>query len=247
MLTLQDLALSRGGRRVIGELCAGADRGDAVALLGPNGAGKTTLLHSIAGILKIDTGSISYKSSTIDPASRDWRLKLSYVLDDGGIIPLLTVEEQLYLQAVLTGVSHVESLDRLNHVIELLELGKYRDYRGEELSTGLRKRLGLGLGLIRDAEVFLFDEPYSSLDVQGAAVFNQIILELKRKERITLVASHSFPFPDSLYNRIWSLSAGVLKDYTAEAEIRDFLKGSAGSADSAGNREIEIPWIQKPA
>ncbi len=243
MLNLQDIVVSRGRRPVINALSASVDRGDVVALLGPNGAGKTTLLHFIAGVLKSDSGDIFYAGRKIDTTSTDWRRILTYVLDDGGIIPLLTVEEQITLQSVLTGVDHTESIERARLVIDLLALGKYRDYRGEELSSGVRKRLGIGLGIVRDAEVFLFDEPYSSLDLQATAVFGGILRTLKNRGRIVLVASHSFPFPDHLYSRVWSFSAGAVTDCSNEREVRDRLDHQFPSGGLSGQSEIDIPWI----
>lgn len=243
MLSLQDIVVSRGRRPVINGLSALADRGDVVALLGPNGAGKTTLLHFIAGALKSDSGDIFYRGRRIDTTSLDWRRTLTYVLDDGGIIPLLTVEEQIYLQSILTGVDHTESIERTRFVTDLLELNKYRDYRGDELSSGVRKRLGIGVGIVRDADVFLFDEPYSSLDVQATAVFGGILKTLKNRGRIVLVASHSFPFLDSLYNHVWSLSAGVVTDFSSEQEVRDRLERPFSSGGLGEHSEIDIPWI----
>jgi ABC-2 type transport system ATP-binding protein len=243
MLTLQNIVLSRGNRTIIKDLSASADRGDVVALLGPNGAGKTTLLHFIAGVLKGDSGNIYYQGSKIDPTSLDWRRRLTYVLDDGGIIPLLTIEEQLYLQSVLVGVSHIESIERTRRVIDFLELNKYRNYRGDELSSGLRKRLGIGIGIVRDADVFLFDEPYSSLDVQAMTVFSRILVTLKNRGRIVVVASHSFPFLDNLYNHVWTLSSGVVMDHSNETELRDLLNPPFQSGNSSTYEEIDIPWI----
>ena len=243
MLSLQDILVSRGRKPVLNGLSASADNGDVVALLGPNGAGKTTLLHFIAGALKGDSGDIYHRGRKIDTGSIRWRRSLSYVLDDGGAIPLLTVEEQIYLQSVLMGVDRSESVERTRQVIDLLELGKYRDYRGDELSSGVRKRLGIGLGVVRDADVFLFDEPYSSLDVQAAAVFDRILETLKHCGRIVVVASHSFPFPDGLYNRVWSLSAGEIVDCSNEQEVRDRLDKPSRSNGLSGHGEIELPWI----
>jgi ABC-type multidrug transport system ATPase subunit len=245
MLSIKDVVLSRGGRTVIEDLCASADRGDVVALLGPNGAGKTTLLHFLAGVLKSDSGDIYYRGSRIDSSSLDWRRKLAYVLDDGGIIPLLTVAEQLYLQSALAGVRHGDSIERSRRIIDLLELSKYRDYRGDELSSGLRKRLGIGLGIVRDADVFLFDEPYSSLDGQAMVVFSRIVATLKSRKRIVLVASHSFPFPDNLYNHVWTLSGGVVVDHSNKRQLRDLLNPQVQPGDSGRCKEFDIPWIRQ--
>ena len=243
MLSLQDIVVSRGKKPVLNGLSASADTGEVVALLGPNGAGKTTLLHFIAGALKGDSGDICFRGGKIDTNSLRWRRSLSYVLDDGGTIPLLTVEEQLTLQSVLNGVGRSESVERTRYVIELLELSKYRDYRADELSAGVRKRLGIGLGIVRDAAVFLFDEPYSSLDLQATAVLSRILETLGSRGRIVLVASHSFPFSDGLYKRIWSLSGGVVEDCSSEREVRARLEEPSASGGSSGHGEIELPWI----
>jgi putative ABC transport system ATP-binding protein len=243
MLSLRNIVVSRGGRTIINGVSASADKGDIVALLGPNGAGKTTLLHFIAGVLRSVSGDIHYKGRKIDTTSPDWRRSLTYVLDDGGVIPLLTVEEQIYLQSVLAGAGHRESIERARFVIDLLELSKYRDYRGDELSSGVRKRLGIATGIVRDADVLLFDEPYGSLDVQAAAIFGRILKTLKNRGRIVLVASHSFPFLDSLYNHLWSLSAGVLVDCTNAQEVRNRLNHPFASGGLSERGEIDIPWI----
>jgi len=242
MLNLHNIGISRGGHSVINGLSVKANRGDVIALIGSNGAGKTTLLQIISGILKSDSGYISFNGNEVALTSIDWRFRLSYILDDGGIIPLLTVEEQLYLQCSLIGISHEESSKRTKYIMDLLELGKYRDHRGNELSAGLSKRLGIGIGIVRNAEVFLFDEPFNALDVQTMNILGKILMILKKRGRIVIVASHSFPFPGNLYNHVWNLSKGVIKDYSDDFEISNLLDHSfkSGSGDS---KEVDIPWI----
>lgn len=243
VLSLRDLTVSRGGRTVLEGLSAAAGRGDVVALCGPNGAGKSTLLHCLAGVLKNDAGEIRYRDEKIDPRSPGWRRRLSYVLDDGGIIPLLTPAEQLYLQGALSGLGRREAAGRAGQVIDLLELDSHRDYRGDELSSGLRKRLGIGLGIVRDAEVFLFDEPYSSLDSEAAAVFDGVLRALKRKGRIVVVAAHGFSFPGGLYNRVWTLSGGTLEERAAWEGPGESPRSRLQPVSRGGRQEIELPWL----
>ena len=242
MLTLQNIGISRGGHSVINGLSAEADRGDVVALIGSNGSGKTTLLQIISGILKSDSGNVSYDGNKVDLTSLDWRFRLSYILDDGGIIPLLTIEEQLYLQCTLVGIGHGESVERTKYIIDLLEIGRYRGHRGNELSAGLCKRLGIGIGIVRNAEVFLFDEPFNALDVQTMNILGRILMILKNRGRIVIVASHSFPYPGNLYNHVWVLSNGVIRDHSDEREICNLLDHSFQSGNG-GSEEIDIPWI----
>ena len=244
MLSLRGIELSRAGRIVVRDTSVEAERGDVVALLGANGAGKTTLLHYIAGILKSDSGDLYYQGGKVDPSSSKWRCRAAYVLDDGGIIPLLTVEEQICLQCVLAGVSQPEAIERTNLVVELLELNRYRDFRGDELSAGIRKRLGIAIGIVRDADLFLFDEPYGSLDMPTAAVFDRVLWTLKNRGRIVVVASHSFPCSDDLYNRVWMLSAGVAEDHWRQGELRRLLGYEIQSGGQNRPVEIGIPWIR---
>jgi ABC-type multidrug transport system ATPase subunit len=244
VLRLENIVLSRGGKTIVERASPAADRGDIVALLGANGAGKTTLLHFIAGILKGDSGDIYFDENKVETTSLDWRRRLSYVLDDGGTIPLLTMAEQLYLQCVLAGIGPAESVERTRLVVDLLELGRYRDYRGDELSAGLRKRLGIGIGIIRDADVFLFDEPFGSLDVQATAVFGRILATLKRRQRIVIVASHSFPFLSDLCNHIWALSDRVLTAHSEKGQVASLLDHPFQSG-SMSSQEADIPWIRK--
>lgn len=238
MLEHKEIALSRGGRPVITACSVSAERGDAVALIGPNGSGKTTLLHLLSGLLAKDSGRLSFDGREIDPASPDWRYETAFVLDDGGTIPLLTVEEQLLLAGALSGLESGEAAGRADAVIRLLQLETHRRHRGDELSSGLRKRLGLGIGIIRDARIFLFDEPFSALDVEAAAVFIGIIEALKSKGRIVVFASHTLPFAGSLCSRVWRLAGGTRPQ---GARAQDVPGSPAGRQSFVESLQAETP------
>ena len=198
MLELKNIVLSRGKHKVLDGVNAEASAGRVIALLGENGTGKTTLLNCICGMLKCDSGEIFSGNKAVDPESDEWKEKISYVLDEGSAIPLLTVDEQLRLQCLLSGIGKSEASKRADHIISLLNLEKHRDYRAEELSAGLRKKLGIGLGLIRNAEIYLFDEPFSSLDVYSASDLSRLLGILKRRGRTVILSTHSrLSFPAS--------------------------------------------------
>lgn len=242
MLSLEKITLSRGGRTILKEVSLTVEWGNLVALLGPNGSGKTTLLHYIAGLLKADAGAVSFKGNLVDLTSYDWRRRLSYVLDDGGTIPLLTAEEQLSLQCLLTGTGRSETAERARHIIDLLGLQKHRNFRADELSAGLRKRLGLGLGVVRDADIFLFDEPFNGLDIEGTIVLGRIFGMLKSRGRIVLVASHAFPFQNELYTDVWSFSNGSAAAVTDEKRLRELLERPFDSRNLDAEEDA-LPWI----
>jgi ABC-type multidrug transport system ATPase subunit len=241
-LEIRNVTLSRGGRPVMLDCSVEAGPGEAVALVGPNGSGKTTLLHYLSGLLAADSGTLACDGRTIDPASAEWRRRTAFVLDDGGTLPLLTVQEQLSLAAALSEIAPAEAAGRVDEVIRLLQLESHRHHRGEELSSGLRKRLGIGIGIIRNAGVFLFDEPFGALDVEGAVAFVGIIGLLKDKGRIVIFASHTLPFADSLLSRIWRLSAGRAEDLPNDTAVRrPFVE--ALQAHTPRLAAGELPWI----
>ncbi len=232
---MRDVTISYRRRPVIENMTANASNGELVGLVGPNGSGKTTLLRFLSGLIKGDSGSIVYGETEIDTDSRRWRSELSFVPDDGGTIALLTVEEQLLLQCQLTGIDPNESVNRVECMIDVLRLGNHRNYASNELSTGLRKRLGIGLGIIRDAGVYLFDEPFTSLDVHTTEIFYGILTALKKSGKITVVATHSFPLRSDICNRIWDLST---RGRASERDPGSYLEPGAA-------REVVIPWFSR--
>ena len=229
MLQLKNVSITRGGRKIIDRMSANASNGELVGLLGPNGSGKTTLLQSMAGRLKIASGKMLFRDSVVDTYSREWRHLLSFVPDDGGTIPLLTIEEQLLLQCQLSGINTSDAKARIEYIVGLLEVESYKRYRGDELSAGLRKRLGIGLGIVRDAEIYLFDEPFASLDVGAAATLSAILAGLQNAGKIVFVASHSFPYQKDEFSRIWRLSS----DDSATLNRSD-----PGALD-----KVVLPWL----
>lgn len=213
-----------------------------IAVVGPNGSGKTTLLHFLSGLLEKDSGSIAFNGQEVNTSSREWKYKSAFVLEDGGTIPLLTVEEQLFLAGTLSGLDPEEAVRRREILIPFLGIEDHREHRGDELSSGLRKRLGLGIGIIRKADVFLFDEPFGSLDIDAAAVFIRILEMLKNKGRIVIFSTHTFPFNKSLCTRVWRLSQGIAEDLVTLKNPGKSLFGSLGHEES-DQIYADLPWL----
>ena len=103
MLELKEITVRYGKTTVLEDVSAAAGRGELTVLAGPNGAGKTTLLNALTGRAELHAGSVDLDSSEIDPADDSWRDRYSYVAADSGVLPILTVEEQLDLLCRLSG------------------------------------------------------------------------------------------------------------------------------------------------
>ena len=210
-------------------------------MLGANGAGKTTVLQFLSGVLEARSGVLLSAGDRIDPAADSWRRQLSYVPDDGGTIPLLTVAEQLHLQRAFHGVSGTEAEQRTDTVVGLLGLQAFRNLRGDALSVGTRKRLGVALAIIRDARVFLLDEPFAALDAQAVETARGVLKVLSSRRRTVILASHSPAFLQSLANRVWMVRDGVVEDHADPAVVAAFLAAQATDLPSFGHDVLS--WI----
>ncbi|MBN1686209.1 MAG: ABC transporter ATP-binding protein [Spirochaetales bacterium] len=239
-MTIENLSLSRSKRTIVSAAAISASPGEIVCVCGPNGSGKTTLLHYLAGILPCDSGVLRVNGNPVRPDSADWQNGISFVPDDGGTITLLTVAEQLILKGLLAGLERKEAAKRADAVIDLLHLGSHTAVRACDLSSGMRKRLGLALGVVQNAGYYLFDEPYGSVDMQGAAAFARILRTLRARRRTILLANYSPDFPYNSCDKIWAIGNGLVEEIAGGT---DYAGLSVGSQDDNAAKEPELTWI----
>jgi osmoprotectant transport system ATP-binding protein len=137
-----------------------------VALVGPSGSGKSTLLRLVLGLLTPDQGTITIGGEKLDARTApELRLRMGYVIQDGGLFPHLTAGENAVIVARQTGWSQESARTRLDALIALVGLSKeHLDRYPIELSGGERQRVGLMRALMLDPPILLFDEPLAALD-----------------------------------------------------------------------------------
>ncbi len=242
MIELKKIQLTLGGKKVLADINAKAAAGELTLLSGDNGTGKTSLFNLIAGILKPDSGGLYYKSEFLDCETAAFSNLLSYIQDDGGTIPLLTVEEQLQLQCYLNNLNKIETVARVNEIIMNLDLESHRNYRAEELSAGVRKKLGIAIGMICNSEIFLLDEPFASLDIKASLKLLNILKILKKRGRIVIVTTHSPDIISKIIDRIWLLSEGIIQEETDRDKIKNIL--SIKPDNQEHNSDKQLSWIK---
>lgn len=190
LLTLEGLRVELDGKPVLYNLSAHARGGTVTAVLGPNGAGKTTLLRSVAGVLTPAKGAILADGEPVEPGGHLWQNRVAYCPDTGLAVDELTVRDNLELAALLFGHPRGESAARARSVAAVVGLETRMEDPAAELSHGQARRLSIGLMLVRDAAVYLFDEPFNGLDDEGVLMALQVLHALKHAGRIVLVAGH---------------------------------------------------------
>jgi heme exporter protein A len=209
-LNADDVALSRGGRRLIEGLSFAVEAGEALVLTGPNGVGKTTLLRALAGLIAPEAGAIRLDGTSDDGASVGERAH--YVGHANGVKLGLTVRENAQFWSRFLGGAP----DIVDAVLETLHLDDIAEIPAAYLSAGQKRRLGLARLLLVVRPLWLLDEPTAALDVASQALLATLMQHHLDGGGILIAATHG---PLGLSGaRILELAAPVPGEAMAPSE-----------------------------
>ena len=208
--------------------------GDFVVLVGPSGCGKSTLLRMIAGLEDISDGEIEIGGEVINdllPKERD----IAMVFQNYALYPHMTVAENMSFALKLSGVSKQDREEKVARAAEILGLQNLLDRRPAQLSGGQRQRVAMGRAIVRDPQVFLFDEPLSNLDAKLRVQMRAEIRELhERLGTTTIYVTHDQIEAMTMADRIVVMQDGVIAQEGAPLDLYDhptrkFVAGFIGS------------------
>lgn len=193
--------------------------GEIFGILGPNGAGKTTLLSILSTLLLPDRGKVQILG--IDALTNGARIRERVNISSGNANFLwsLTVKENLHFYAMLYGLVGRQRKEKVNALIDLLDLREHQNVLFDRISTGMKQRLSLAKCLVNDPDVLFLDEPTVGLDPNAAARIRGEILSIQKERKMTvLLTTHNMREAESLCGRIAFLKEGeILTTGTAEA------------------------------
>ena len=175
-VSLADVGKVYGSTRVVEGLDLAIEPGEFCVFVGPSGCGKSTILRMIAGLESVTEGTISIGGrdvTRVDPAKRG----VAMVFQNYALYPHMSVRENMGFSLKMAKRPKSEIAARVDEVARTLQIGDYLDRRPADLSGGQRQRVAIGRALVRDPDVFLFDEPLSNLD---AALRGQTRVEIAR-------------------------------------------------------------------
>jgi multiple sugar transport system ATP-binding protein len=229
-----DVRKSYGGHEVIHGVSLGIADGDFVVLVGPSGCGKSTLLRMIAGLESISSGAVKIGSRVVNrlaPKDRD----IAMVFQNYALYPHKTVAENMGFGLKLRRAPKAEIEARVRRAAEILDVAPLLDRYPRQLSGGQRQRVAMGRAIVRDPQVFLFDEPLSNLDAKLRVQMRAEIKELHQRLKTTTVyVTHDQIEAMTMADRIVVLRDGVVEQIGAPLELYDrpanlFVAGFIGS------------------
>jgi ABC-2 type transport system ATP-binding protein len=232
-ITVEHFRRTYGTLTAVDDLSFEVRRGEIVGLIGPNGAGKTTTLRAIAGILRPTSGRILIDGRDIVTEAIAAKRGLAFMPDEPHLFEYLTVEEHLRLMARLYGVVDFER--RARQLLEELELtGRERLLPGE-LSRGMRQKVVIACGLVREPAALLFDEPLTGLDPIGIRRMRQTIVAKARLGAAVLVSSHLLHLVEEICSRVVIMDRGRK---IADAPVTELVERA--TAAGAGSKLEEV-------
>ena len=210
-VSIQNIAQSYGNLQVLKELSIDIPEGEFLVLLGPSGCGKSTLLNCIAGLLEPTQGRIFIKGKNVtweEPSQRG----IGMVFQSYALYPQMTVERNLSFGLRVAGMAKDEIASRVKRASEILQIEPLLQRKPMQLSGGQRQRVAIGRALVRDVDVFLFDEPLSNLDAKLRAELRVEIKRLHTRLGNTMIyVTHDQIEAMTLADRIAVMKAGAIQ------------------------------------
>ena len=243
-----------GGTHVIRGIDINIADGEFCVLVGPSGCGKSTLLRMIAGLEEIDEGQISIGArvvNSVPPKQRD----IAMVFQNYALYPHMSVRDNMSFSLQLAKKSKPEIEQRVHKAADILGLVPYLDRYPRQLSGGQRQRVAMGRAIVRNPQVFLFDEPLSNLDAKLRVQMRTEIRELHQRLKTTSVyVTHDQTEAMTMADKIVLMQGGVVEQAGAPLDLYDrpantFVASFIGSpamnlipgvARSAGGGHVEF-------
>ena len=218
-VSIRNLKIQLGANAVIDALDLDVRAGEFVVLLGPSGCGKSTLLHSIAGLIDVSGGTIEIGGEDMtwaDPKDR----RIALVFQSYALYPTMSVERNLSFALRINGTPKAEIARRVNRASEMLQLGPLLRRKPAQLSGGQRQRVAIGRAIVREADVFLFDEPLSNLDAKLRTELRRELKQLHQRLGATMIyVTHDQVEAMTLATRMAVMRGGVIQQIGTPAEV----------------------------
>ena len=228
-------------------------KGEIFGFLGSNGCGKSTTMKMLTGLLPASEGQAWLFGQEIDPKDIETRKRVGYMSQAFSLYSELTVEQNLELHAKLFHIPEKDIQSRIDEMCQRFELNDVRDTMPDDLPLGIRQRLSLAVAVIHKPEMLILDEPTSGVDPVARDMFWNLMVDLSRRDGVTIFISTHFMNEAERCDRISLMHAGKVLDCdtpdnlikkrglgTLEATFIAYLQDAVGDSNTAQDSAPEF-------
>ena len=236
MIRLESLTKTYGKFVAVDNIDLHVPRGTMFGFVGPNGAGKTTTLRIIAGIMRPTAGRIWLGGDDVVADPMAAKARLGFIPDRPFLYEKLTGAEFLQFVAGLYGQDGEVVEKRIDELLEVFELSRWKDELIESYSHGMRQKLIISSALIHRPECIVVDEPMVGLDPKAARLLKDILRQFVDRGGTVLMSTHTLDIAETMCDKIAIIQAGKIVAQGTMAELRE--------QTAAGNASLEELFLK---
>ncbi|MCI8617222.1 MAG: ATP-binding cassette domain-containing protein [Clostridia bacterium] len=201
---LKNVSKTYSGKKVVDNISLTLEKPGVYGLLGTNGAGKTTTIRMLLGIIKKDSGEITWNGKKVDRKS----VNFGYLPEERGVYPKTKIFDQLMYFAELKGMNKQEAEKEINKWAKTLKVEEYLQLPAEKLSKGNQQKIQFMTAVIHNPELVVLDEPFSGLDPVNTEILKNIIIDLVKNGKYVIMSAHQMPTIEEFCSDILILNKG---------------------------------------
>lgn len=221
-LIIKNVSKSYGDKKVVDNISLEISKPGVYGLLGTNGAGKTTTIRMLLGILKKDSGEITWNGKEVERK----HVNFGYLPEERGVYPKVNIYTQLMYFAKLKGMQEKEANEAIKYWTKRLEVQEYMNMTAEKLSKGNQQKIQFITAVVHNPELVVLDEPFSGLDPVNTEIIRNVILELIEKGKYIIMSAHQMSVVEEFCTDILILNKGKTVLQGNLKQIKDTYKAN---------------------
>ena len=203
-LVLKNVSKAFVGKKAVDNISFSLKEPGVYGLLGTNGAGKTTTIRMLLGIIKKDSGEITWKGNAVDRKN----VNFGYLPEERGVYPKTKIWDQLMYFAELKGMNKEKAAESINKWAKELKVEEYLNMPAEKLSKGNQQKIQFMTAIIHNPELVVLDEPFSGLDPVNTEILKNIIVNLVKDGKYVIMSAHQMATIEEFCSEILILNKG---------------------------------------